>query len=148
MELSSQPPNPRVQRTRPCASLRGSPLTRHPLGAVVIMVALVAFGGCRHTVADYSFRVEGTVVDNTAAALSNVRVTLQIHGVAYQAVTEVSRTETYTDVRGHFGFAYLTHEPGLIYSLWFDKQGFESESREGASLAESPFEIKMQRLGA
>jgi len=26
-------PNPRVQRTRPCASLRGSPLTRHPLGA-------------------------------------------------------------------------------------------------------------------
>ena len=25
-------PNPRVQRTRPCASLRGSPLTRHPLG--------------------------------------------------------------------------------------------------------------------
>jgi len=26
------PPNPRVQRTRPYASLRGSPLTRHPLG--------------------------------------------------------------------------------------------------------------------
>ena len=26
-------PNPRVQRTRPCASLRGSPLTRHPLGS-------------------------------------------------------------------------------------------------------------------
>ena len=25
-------PNPRVQRPRPCASLRGSPLTRHPLG--------------------------------------------------------------------------------------------------------------------
>ena len=25
-------PNPRVQRTRPYASLRGSPLTRHPLG--------------------------------------------------------------------------------------------------------------------
>jgi SEC-C motif len=25
-------PNPRVQRTRPCASLRGSPLTRHLLG--------------------------------------------------------------------------------------------------------------------
>ena len=28
-------PNPRVQRTRPCASLRGSPLTRHPLGGVI-----------------------------------------------------------------------------------------------------------------
>ena len=27
------PPNPRVQRTRPCASLRGSPLTRRPLGS-------------------------------------------------------------------------------------------------------------------
>ena len=26
------PPNTRVQRTHPCASLRGSPLTRHPLG--------------------------------------------------------------------------------------------------------------------
>jgi hypothetical protein len=30
--MSSQPPNSRVQRTRPYASLRGSPLTRHPLG--------------------------------------------------------------------------------------------------------------------
>jgi len=29
---SELPPNPRVQRTRPYASLRGSPLTRHPLG--------------------------------------------------------------------------------------------------------------------
>ena len=28
------PPNPRVQRTRPCASLLGSPLTRHPSGRV------------------------------------------------------------------------------------------------------------------
>ena len=31
-EQKVPPPNPRVQRTRPCASLRGSPLTRHPLG--------------------------------------------------------------------------------------------------------------------
>jgi len=29
---SGRSPNPRVQRTRPYASLRGSPLTRHPLG--------------------------------------------------------------------------------------------------------------------
>ena len=27
-----EPPTARVQRTRPYASLRGSPLTRHPLG--------------------------------------------------------------------------------------------------------------------
>jgi hypothetical protein len=31
---SGVPPNTRVQRTRPCASLRGSPLTRHPLGGM------------------------------------------------------------------------------------------------------------------
>ena len=31
--LLTQAPNPRVQRTRPLASLGGSPLTRHPLGA-------------------------------------------------------------------------------------------------------------------
>ena len=31
-ESGLPPPNPRVQRTRPFASLRGSPLTRHPLG--------------------------------------------------------------------------------------------------------------------
>jgi hypothetical protein len=37
------PPNGRVQRTRPCASLRGSPLTRHPLDrpseATAVLVA-------------------------------------------------------------------------------------------------------------
>ena len=38
-----RPPNPRVQRTRPCASLRGSPLTRHPLGVREIIFAC-AFG--------------------------------------------------------------------------------------------------------
>ena len=32
--LAGCAPNTRVQRTRPCASLRGSPLTRHPLGGL------------------------------------------------------------------------------------------------------------------
>ena len=32
LHLQGIAPNPRVQRTRPYASLRGSPLTRHPLG--------------------------------------------------------------------------------------------------------------------
>ena len=34
-------PNPRVQRTRPYASLRGSPLTRHPLGRRIASLAVV-----------------------------------------------------------------------------------------------------------
>ena len=32
-------PNMRVQRTRPCASLRGSPLTRHLLGGSSVIAA-------------------------------------------------------------------------------------------------------------
>jgi hypothetical protein len=32
LSFRARPPNPRVQRTRPYASLQGSPLTRHPLG--------------------------------------------------------------------------------------------------------------------
>jgi hypothetical protein len=99
-------------------------------------------------VVDYSFQVVGTVVDAGGAAIPNVRVTFQIHGVAYQAVTAVSRAEAYTDSKGHFAFAYLTEQPGQIYSLWFDKEGYESDSREGASLAESPFRITLKRAGA
>jgi hypothetical protein len=38
----SPSPNPRVQRTRPCASLRGSPLTRRPLGRHELIWAQVA----------------------------------------------------------------------------------------------------------
>ena len=47
-----RPPNPRVQRTRPCASLRGSPLTRHPLGGfmsrfwLASVLLLAALPGC------------------------------------------------------------------------------------------------------
>jgi hypothetical protein len=44
--VNSEPPNPRVQRTRPCASLRGSPLTRHPLGAPGLGIALVLVFAC------------------------------------------------------------------------------------------------------
>ena len=39
-----RPPNPRVQRTRPSASLRGSPLTRHPLGRVWMLLLLTLPG--------------------------------------------------------------------------------------------------------
>jgi len=44
-------PNPRVQRTRPLASLGGSPLTRHPLGRAVNIAAigLLLWSGCRQT---------------------------------------------------------------------------------------------------
>jgi hypothetical protein len=55
-----RPPNPRVQRTRPYASLRGSPLTRHPLGGFsdrerirlrhLLALSVLAFvGGCNDT---------------------------------------------------------------------------------------------------
>jgi [ribosomal protein S5]-alanine N-acetyltransferase len=37
------PPNPRVQRTRPSASRRASPLTRHPLGRKSMPAALSIF---------------------------------------------------------------------------------------------------------
>jgi hypothetical protein len=52
-------PNPRVQRTRPCASLRGSPLTRHPLGrdmlvrgqgvAAAVVIAAISTVHCQST---------------------------------------------------------------------------------------------------
>jgi len=47
-------PNPRVQRTRPCASLRGSPLTRHPLGRRVSLVAgaLLLASACRRELSE------------------------------------------------------------------------------------------------
>jgi hypothetical protein len=32
--MNAPPPNPRVQQARPYASLRSSPLSRHPLGGV------------------------------------------------------------------------------------------------------------------
>ena len=40
--MAMTPPNPRVQRTRPCASLRGSPLTRHPLGGPLLTLPMSA----------------------------------------------------------------------------------------------------------
>ena len=52
------PPNPRVQRTRPSASPRGSPLTRHPLGGegsstgmrkALWILAVLLLGACRTT---------------------------------------------------------------------------------------------------
>ena len=48
-------PNPRVQRTRPCASLRGSPLTRHPLGRRQVAVLHIHGVICRQIVHSSSF---------------------------------------------------------------------------------------------
>ena len=36
-----------MQRTRPCASLRGSPLTRHPLGGAKLPLRLIALAALR-----------------------------------------------------------------------------------------------------
>ena len=44
----SRPPDPRVQRTRPYASLGGSPLTRHPLGGTEATTRQA--GRCAHGV--------------------------------------------------------------------------------------------------
>jgi signal peptidase I len=73
------PPNTRVQRTRPSASLRGSPLTRRPLGrprsrrlaystACAFLILLVA--ACR----DRYFVMPTTSMEPTIKKGSNIRV--------------------------------------------------------------------------
>lgn len=57
-------PNPRVQRTRPYASLRGSPLTRHPLGVrkiclVTISMFVMAASWLQAAEGSLSLRVAG-----------------------------------------------------------------------------------------
>ena len=79
MTLSSPLPNPRVQRTRPCASLRGSPLTRHPLGTRVATVgAISALLGiaCARRIVDYTIMVTGVVVDQVGQPVRDAHVTV------------------------------------------------------------------------
>ena len=62
--MSVARPNPRVQRTRPCASLRGSPLTRHPLGGPV--TAEQFFGVVLPSRSDWPRRFQPCHAENTA----------------------------------------------------------------------------------
>src|SRR5262249_37014482 len=121
--------------------------TRYPLGAALFLAA-IATAGCAQKALEYPFIVSGTVDDSSGQPLGGVRVAPQVHGVVYEGPKPVQRTDTYTDDRGRYAFDYVTRDPTQLYSLWFDKEGFESSSIEKASLAESIHHVRLARLAS
>jgi hypothetical protein len=118
--------------------------SRRFLGAAVVATA-IATAACAQKALEYPFMVSGSVSDASGQPLGGVRVTLQIHGVVYEGATPMQRTDTYTDERGRFAFDYVTRDPTELYSLSFDKEGYESSSIERASLARSVHDVKLAK---
>jgi hypothetical protein len=123
---------------------RRSPAAAGLLAATVVLAALGA-ESCTHKSLEYPFLVSGTVSDASGQPLDGVRVTLEIQGMVYDGTTPVHRTDTYSDDRGRFAFDYVTRDPTQLYSLWFDKEGYESSSIEKASLAKSVHAVTLAR---
>jgi len=75
------PPNTRVQRTRPYASLRGSPLTRHPLGGPLIIMALTLT-----SLTSFKAKPEEPIVEATSLShVCSIQVAIYSSGVARQS---------------------------------------------------------------
>ena len=106
-----RPPNPRVQRTRPCASLRGSPLARHPLGATGLFLVIALSLACASNREPIQAVVDGVVTDPTGTLLPGVLVTLTTES------SNAIRTAM-TDQTGNYCFLNLP--PGRYQlSFWF-----------------------------
>jgi hypothetical protein len=106
-------------------------------------VVLLLVMGCLRTIHDYAFRAEGVVLDPDGQPISKVRVTLEIAEPVYQAITPVTRADTYTDEQGRFAFAYISHDGDPSYTLGFEKQGYQTRLIEGAVQAMNPHSVKM-----
>ena len=110
-----QPPNPRVQRTRPCASLRGSPLTRHPLGgrkalivgAAAIVIALVGAVTTSEMKWTKPGEIKIVVVDRDSEAVPGATVVLSDSDGGHQR-------PVITDANGRAGFSGVSRGDYLV----------------------------------
>ena len=150
--VRTRPPNPRVQRTRPCASLRGSPLTRHPLGARFAAVgAISALLGiaCARRIADYTIMVTGVVVDQVGRPVLDAHVTVDFPITVYSAALAVTHGEAWTGQDGRFAFDFMSHGPigpKVVYSLVVAKPGYSEVSIEGATQATGPHRVVLETV--
>jgi len=153
-----RPPNMRVQRTRPLASLgtltsfARSPLTRCPLGARVAAVgAISALLGiaCARPIVDYTIMVTGVVVDQLGQPVRDAHVTVDFPITVYSAVLAVTHGEAWTGQDGRFGFDFMSHgpaDPNIVYSLVVAKPGYSEVSIEGATQATGPHRIVLETV--
>src|SRR5262249_23617240 len=111
--------------TRSSPSAHRSPLTRYPLGAPVIIAAIICAGlglACVHRTDDYTLQVRGIVVDEEGKPVVDAHVVVQIP--PDEPAGSVRHGEAWTDSRGGFGFDFPTSCPVQHCELSVEKQGF------------------------
>jgi hypothetical protein len=114
-----------------------------------VLVFMMAFAvspfGCRDRSHDYIFGVTGVVSDEDGAPLKDAEITLEVNGPVYEAVTLVRTVKRSTDSTGGFVFMYISHKPGVKYSLTVLKDGFGPQTVSGSAPPAVHHTIRMKR---
>ncbi len=120
-------------------------MTRIASRHTAVLITLLALSACTIT-HDYVFRAEGQVVAENGAALAGVRVTIQIFGPVFRVIDPVTLAHAATDANGHFAFWYISHHPNPPYSLTFEREGFRTETVEGAIQEMNPHKVVLRPI--
>src|ERR1700751_5107453 len=94
---------------------------------------------------DYNFTVTGVIKAEDETPVQDAEVTLDVNGPVYDGVTLVKTVHSKTGNSGSFVFAYLSHKPGVKYSLTVRKAGFEVVTVSGSSPPIGKHVIRLKR---
>jgi hypothetical protein len=109
-------------------------------------MALACHAQFARRIKEYNFTVSGGVLNaEDDTPVQEVEVTLEVNGPVYDGVTLVKTVHSKTANSGNFVFAYLSHRPGVKYSLTVRKAGFEAVTVSGSSPPEAKHVIRLKR---
>ena len=106
---------------------------------------VVSHFGCQGRSHDYIFGVTGVVTAEDGAPVKDAEVTLDVNGPVYKAVTLIKSVKCSTNDTGGFVFMYISHEPGVQYTLTIRKDGLEPQTVSGSAPPAGHHTIHMKK---
>ena len=90
-----------------------------------------------------TIRIAGRTVGPDGAALSDVKVTLEVSPSGTEEESAVERVETQSDARGDFSINFRGHWRHASYRLEAQKPGFEELSMDEVDTLRSPVTLRL-----
>ncbi len=121
-----------------------TPAVRLALAAAALVVVAAGIFVVRER-SPRTILIAGKTVGPNGAALSDVRVTLEVSPTGSEEETAIERVETQSDARGNFSISFQGHWRRASYRLEARKPGFEKLSIDDATSLRNPVTLRFRQ---
>ena len=121
-----------------------TPAVRLALAAAALVVVAAGIFVVRER-SPRTILIAGKTVGPNGAALSDVRVTLEVSPTGSEEETAIERVGTQSDAGGNFSIDFQGHWRRASYRLEAQKPGFERLSIDGADSLRNPVTLRFRQ---